>query len=388
MNAIDKSQGQVIAFTGAWPGAEATPPAVTITGFWRQVRELNRTVTIPHIYEQLRQRGVMDAFRLDWTPGAPNQPQMAADTDLYKWIEAASGTLAAHPDEQLRATLAEIAGLIASAQQPDGYLNTYYTVVDPGGRWANLRDGHELYAAGHFLEAAVRHWQATGSRTLLDAAIRFADHIDRHFGPAPHQSKGYCGHPVIELGLVKLFRATGERRYLALAHHFLRVRGTDPYYFDLETASRPHSGFGDVFGAFKLSSREEREYNQTHAPVAEQSEARGHAVRAGYLFAAATAVAAEAGDTELGEAALRVWHDLVGSKLYITGGAGSSRRNEGFTEAFDLPNRTAYAETCASIALVMWAHELGRAHRDARYADVLELALYNGVLGGLGLGRV
>ncbi len=361
--------------------------SVTIEdSFWAPKQVVNRERTIPHIYRQLLATGRIDAFRPDWQPG----PEITArgtgwggthvmfwDSDVAKWIEAASFSLATNPDPQLDAQLDELIALIAGAQHADGYLNTWFTTVDPEHRWKNLRDWHELYCAGHLIEAAVAHFQATGKRSLLDVLCRYADHIGAQFGTAPGQRRGYCGHPEIELALVKLARATGERRYMELSRYFVDERGRKPYYFDQEAIER-----GADPAKFWASSPE---YNQSHLPVREQTEVVGHAVRAVYLYSAMADLASEYGDAGLLAACRRLWTHLTTRRMYVMGGIGTSAKNEGFTSDYDLPNESAYAETCAAIGLIFWAQRMLQIDLDRRYADVLELALYNAVISGVSL---
>ncbi len=351
-------------------------------GFWAPRQRVNRERTIPFEYRQCKETGRIDAFRLDWRPGQEPVPHIFWDSDVAKWIEAASYSLATHDDPALDALLDEVIALIAAAQQPDGYLNVHFTVVEPGKRWTNLRDAHELYCAGHLIEAAVAHFQATGKRTLLDVLCRYADHIAETFGRGPGQKRGYPGHPEIELALVKLYRCTGERRYLALAQYFVDERGQSPHYFDQERLARGEtiSIFGPAFSRMYT-----HEYNQSHKPVREQDRPVGHAVRAMYLYSAMADLAGELGDAGLRAAGERLWQHLVERLMYVTGGIGTSRQNEGFTADYDLPNATAYCETCAAIGLVFWAHRLLQLDCDRRYADVMERALYNGVISGVSL---
>lgn len=286
------------------------------------------------------------------------------------------------PDAALRRLVDETVDLIVSAQQPDGYLNVFFTVVKPEARWTNLRDLHELYTAGHLIEAGVAHHEATGSRKLLDAVCRFADHIDARFGAEPGKRRGYCGHEEIELALVRLYHATANDRYLRLARYFVDERGRAPHYFDVEADSAVYRPWGPAHGQ---GGEARYVYMQAHKPLREQSQVVGHAVRAMYIYSAMADLAAETGDSELLQACRRLWDDLTLGNMYITGGIGATRTNEGFTSAFDLPNLTAYAETCAAIGLVFWAQRMLRIERDAVYGDVMEKALYNGVIGGVSL---
>ena len=351
---------------------------VTIDGtFWAQRMKINRERTIPHVYKQCKETGRIDALKLDWEPGKEPVPHIFWDSDIYKWIEAASYSLTTHPDPQLDSLIDRLIGLIMKAQQPDGYLNSYYTVVEPEKRWTNLRDQHELYCAGDLFGVAVAHFQATGKRTLLDVACRYADYIDTVFGSEPGKKPGYPGHEEIELTLIKLYQATGERRYANLAKYFVDERGQQPHYFDHEAVERGEDPTKFRFGTY--------EYLQSHMPVREQTEVVGHAVRAMYLYSGMADVAAEFSDEQLRAALDRLWNHLTSKRMYITGGIGPTKQNEGFTTDYDLPNETAYAETCAAIGLVFWAHRMLQFECDGRYADVMERALYNGVLSGVSL---
>lgn len=347
-------------------------------GFWGARQELNRAVTLPIEYEQLKGTGRIDAFKLGWRPGQPNPPHQFWDSDVAKWIEAVGYSLATHPDPALERLADEVIALIVGAQQPDGYLNVHFTVVEPQNRWKNLRDMHELYCAGHLMEAAVAYYQGTGKRTLLDALCRYADHIATVFGPGEGQKRGYPGHPEIELALVKLYRATGVERYLRLAQFFVEERGRQPHYYDLEAAARGETEKPRwMLGGYS--------YNQSHLPIRQQTTAEGHAVRAMYLFSGATDVAAETGDAELLAVMEGLWRNVTLRRMYLTGGIGSGAAGERFTYDYDLPNDLAYAETCAAIGLVFWAQRLLHCTGDATYADIMERALYNGVLSGLSL---
>lgn len=354
--------------------------------FWAPRIEDVRTRTLPRQYELLRETGRLDALSLTWKPGDEPVPHIFWDSDVVKWVEAASYSLATSPDPVLEEQVDDAVARLAGAQQPDGYLNTYFTVAEPGRRWTDLRDAHELYCAGHLVEAGVAHFHATGKRSLLDVARRYADHIGDVFGVRPGQRRGYDGHEEIELALVRLYRATGERRYLELSRYFVDERGREPYYFDREATERGTPGFfGEHFAWRDQDPQAFREYNQTHLPVREQRQVVGHAVRAMYLYCAMADLAGELPDDSLLHACRRLWQHLVSTRMYVTGGIGSTARIEGFTRDYDLPNETAYAETCAAVGLVFWAHRMALVDRDRCYTDVLERALYNGALSGLGM---
>ncbi|HEU5230945.1 MAG TPA: beta-L-arabinofuranosidase domain-containing protein, partial [Ktedonobacteraceae bacterium] len=352
--------------------------AVTIEdGFWAlRLREL-REHTLPLMYEQFKQNGHFALFQGEWRLEKKPIPYVFWESEVTKWLEAASYSLASHPDAALNALVDEVITLIASIQQPDGYLNAWFTTVEPEKRWTNLRDWHELYCAGHLIEAAVAHFEATGKRTLLDVACRYADYIDTIFGREEGKRRGYCGHEEIELALIKLYRATQEQRYLALAHYFVEERGQQPFFFDEEARAR-----GEDPAHFWAKTYE---YCQSHLPVREQDKVVGHAVRAMYLYCAMADLARELDDQSLLQACQRLWQHLCSTRLYLTGGLGSSADNEGVTTDYDLPNEAAYAETCAAAGLVFWSHRMLQIDTDRRYADVLEQALYNGVLSGLSL---
>ncbi|HEY3340858.1 MAG TPA: beta-L-arabinofuranosidase domain-containing protein [Anaerolineae bacterium] len=345
--------------------------------FWAPRIETNRLATIPAEYKMCEGTGRIAAFDLAWKEGDPNPPHIFWDSDVAKWIEAASYSLATHPNIELDGLLDSVNQKMAQAQQADGYLNTHYIVVEPGKRWTNLRDCHELYCAGHLIEAAVAHFQATGKRTLLDTLCRYADLIDATFGTRDGQKRGYCGHEEIELALVKLYHATGVQRYLELARYFVNERGQQPYYYDLEAQTRHEDP--TAFWAHTYA------YMQAHVPVREQSEVTGHAVRAMYLYSAMADLANELGNAELLAACERLWDDLCLKRMYITGGIGPSASNEGFTTHYDLPDETAYAETCAAVGLVFWNHRMLQFNGDGKYADVMERALYNGTISGVSL---
>lgn len=342
--------------------------------FWASRIETNRSITIPLAFEKCEETGRVDNFRraaevLRGTPDADRTPPRLVwdDSDVYKVIEGAAYALSARPDPALEDYVDALVALIAAAQEPDGYLYTART-IDPetppayagSRRWELERKAsHELYNLGHLYEAAVAHHQATGKPGLLEVALKSADLLDSTFGPGKEAI--WPGHQVVEIALVKLYHVTSDTRYLALAKFLLEVRGPD---------GREGSG---------------SEYNQSHAPVAEQSEAVGHAVRATYLYAGMADVAAATGEAAYTEALKRIWEDIVRKKLYITGAIGATAEGEAFGPAYDLPNLTAYCETCAAIGMVFWNHRLFLTDPDARYIDVLERTLYNGLLSGVSL---
>ena len=346
--------------------------------FWAPRLEVNRTVTIPHIYRKCEETDRIGAFDLNFQRPVPSPVVLIfGDSDPAKWLEAASYSLATHPDPALAALVDSFAHKVIHAQQPDGYLNTHFIVTQPEMRWRNLRDWHELYCAGHLIEAAVAHYQATGQRKLLDALCRYADHIGSTFGPEPGKKRGYCGHPEIELALVKLYQVTHDRRYLELASYFVDERGTEPHYFDLEARAR-----GEDPAQYWAKTYE---YCQAHVPIREQTKVVGHAVRAMYLLSALADLAHETGDPSLLETGERLWNNLASRRLYLTGGIGAARNIEGFTQDYDLPDETAYAETCATIGLMLWNHRLLQFSGESKYADMIERALYNGLLSGVSL---
>jgi hypothetical protein len=372
------SEGPAAAGPTAYRAAALTEARLT-DEFWRPRLERNRSTTIPHILRQNRETGRVANFeRAAGRAEGAYEGRRFNDTDVYKAIEAASYALAASEDPALAAEIAELVRLVAAAQEEDGYLVPGRT-VDPANpapglgpdRWLHVSAGsHELYDAGHLIEAAVAHWRATGERTFLDVAIRFADRIDADFGPDARRD--VPGHEEVELALVKLADATGDRRYLELARFFLDGRGG-------EHDGEPYPE-GSPFAIYN-----DRGYRQDHLPVAAQREAVGHAVRATYLYAGMADVAARTGAPGYREALERVWRDLVSHQLYLTGGIGSRDTFESFGEPYELPNETAYAETCAAIGNDLWNHRMFLATGEAAYLDEVERVLYNGFLSGVSL---
>ncbi|MCD7725386.1 MAG: glycoside hydrolase family 127 protein [Clostridiales bacterium] len=297
------------------------------------------------------------------------------DSDVAKWLEGAAYSLAQNPNEELEKRCDDIIELIGEAQQKDGYLNTYFTVKEPGRRWTNLHEAHELYCAGHMIEAAVAYAECTGKSRLLDIMCGMADHIYRHF--IEEGAEGYPGHPEIELALMRLYRCTRENKYKELALHFINIRGVDSHYFTKEREKRGWS----VWGAHP----EDVEYAQNGAPVRKQDKAVGHAVRAVYLYTGMADAAMETGDRELTEACKTLWNNITQCRMYVTGAIGSAYEGEAFTRDYHLPNDTAYAETCAAIGLIFFSNKMLYLERNGKYADVMERALYNCVLAGMQL---
>ena len=344
-------------------------------GFWGQLMEVNRRATLPIQYKQCKETGRIDAFKLEWKPGQPNEPHIFWDSDIGKWIEAVAYSLVNHRDADLEQLVDGVIELIAKAQQPDGYLNTHFTAVAPAKRWTNLRDWHELYCAGHLIEGAVAYYEATGKRQFLDVMCRYADYIATVFGRQEGQKRGYCGHEEIELALVKLHRATNEQRYRDLARYFIDERGQQPHYFDIEARARGEDPSKNWWGSYA--------YAQAHVPVRELREVGGHSVRAMYLYTGMADVALSTGDRTLLQACRRLWENVVHKRMHVTGGLGPTHANEGFTVDYDLPNEGAYLETCAAIGLVFWAQRMLNADLNGEYADVMERALYNGTISGV-----
>lgn len=335
--------------------------------FWSPRMETNRKITIPYAYQQCEETHRIDNFAMagGLKEGA-QQGYRFNDSDVYKVIEGAAYALHLQPDPELEATTDRVIDLIAAAQEEDGYLfsaKTAFNEEKPSvrvkDRWDNIRDDHELYCVGHLYEAAIAYFQATGKRQLLDVAIKNADLIDSVFGPEGNHHPP--GHQEIEIGLARLYRLTSEKRYLDLAKFFLDMRGD----------STGHTLYG--------------KYAQDHKPVVEQTKAVGHSVRAGYLFTGMADIAALTGNQEYIEAIQTIWNDVVGNKLYLTGGIGATGGNEGFGGDYHLPNASAYCETCASIANAMWNHRLYLMTGDTKYMDIVERVIYNSFLSGVGM---
>lgn len=295
------------------------------------------------------------------------------DSDFAKWIEAVAYILRQYPDPKLEAEADEAIEVVCRAQQPDGYLDTFYIINDISKRFTNLRDHHELYCLGHLIEGAVAYYQTTGKNKLLNAACRYADCVAEHIGPEEGKLHGYPGHEIAEMALAKLYEVTGEEKYRDLGLYFIDERGKRPYYYDQE-----HPADANKEGL-------RYHYHQAHLPVREQSEAVGHAVRAVYLYSGMADFARLTSDDALKTACERLWDDITQKKMYITGGIGATHMGEAFSFAYDLPGDTAYAETCASIGMIFFAQRMLKLSPDSKYADIMERELYNIVLSGMGL---
>ena len=350
-----------------------TSVKVAPDSFWGQRLKASREVTIPLAFSKCESEGRYENFvkaeKQMHSPvnlGYEVKGFSFDDTDVYKTIEGASYVLQTYPDKKLEAYIDSVLVIVAAAQEPDGYLYTARTMNPEhphawagDKRWVNDEElSHELYNLGHMVEGAVAHWQATGKRNFLDIAIRYADCVVREVGAGPGQARVIPGHQIAEMALAKLYLATGEKKYLDEAKFFLDERGK--------------TGHND-------------EYNQSHVPVLEQDEAVGHAVRAAYMYAGMADVAALTGDQGYIDAIDRIWENIVSKKLYITGGIGATNQGEAFGRNYQLPNMTAYCETCAAIGNVYVNHRMFLLHGDAKYYDVLERTLYNGLISGVSL---
>ena len=355
--------------------------------FWEERRETVRTNAIPYQWKALNDElpgaepsGCLRNFRIAaGLEQGEHRGFVFQDSDAAKWLEGVAYSLMSRPDPELEAKADAVVETVVAAQQPDGYLNTYYTITAPEKRFTNLRDNHELYCLGHLTEAAVAYFRATGKKTLLEAAEKYVDLVDRLFGPEPGKLHGYPGHPELELALVKLYGVTGNEKHLRLAKYFVDARGTAPLYFEQEEKKNGNGPYYFADGPLGYA------YCQADRPVREQGEAEGHAVRAMYLYCAMADLARLTGDDSLRSACERLWTSAAEKRMYITGGIGSSSYGEAFTFDYDLPNDTAYGETCASIGLVFLARRMLLLEPEGKYADVMERALYNGVLSGMQL---
>jgi len=359
---------------------------------WSYYMDLVKNKVIPYIYDALNDRvenaepsGAIRNFKIaaGYAQGEYTG-RVFQDSDVAKWLEAVAYYLTWNPDAELEKLADSVIDIVVAAQHEDGYLNTYFTIKEPGKRWTNLYECHEMYCFGHLTEAAIAYYQATGKKKLLNAMIKYADLICENFGSEPGKLRGYDGHQECEIALVKLYKVTGEQKYLDLARFFLEERGAEPYYYDIEWERR-----GKTYYYPRPSeippSRQNKENIQAHKRPREQCEAVGHAVRFAYMATAMSDVAYETGDKDLLNACRRLWNSAVNKRMYITGAIGSTRHGEAFTFDYDLPNDRAYGETCASIGMVFFAYSMLKNEKKAEYADIMELELYNTILVGLGI---
>ncbi|MEO8685947.1 MAG: beta-L-arabinofuranosidase domain-containing protein, partial [Devosia sp.] len=358
-------------------------PSVDVSGFWGDWQEAVCDETAAILLDRCVEARMLEQIDINVpSPGVVIPPigwlgttQMFWDSDLGKSIETIAYSLYRKPNPELEARADEIIDMYQRLQEPDGYLGSFFIRIWPEQRWSNLRDFHELYCAGHMIEGAVAYFQATGKRKFLDIMCRYADLIIKTFGREPGQLRGYCGHEEIELALVRLARVTGERKYMDLAKYFVDERGQQPNYFIAEAVNGGWDPKGVQAHVF--------EYNQSHLPLRDQRKVVGHAVRAMYIYSGMADIATEYHDDSLTNALEHLWADLTQKQMYLTGGIGPAASNEGFTDYYDLPNESAYAETCASVGLVFWANRMLGRGPNRRYADIMEQALYNGAIAGL-----
>ncbi|MCR5790613.1 MAG: glycoside hydrolase family 127 protein [Lachnospiraceae bacterium] len=367
--------------------------------FFKRYRELVRTEMLPYQWKVLNDEADITIERERDDASIPNEKSHAMenfriaaglssgehygwvfqDSDVYKWLEAAAYSLKDHPDEALKKAADQVVELIGAAQEPDGYIGTYFTIMEPARRFKRLGESHELYCAGHLMEACVAYHAISPESKALSIARKLADCIDQSFGPEEGKIHGADGHEEIEIGLMRLYHTTGEERYLRLAEYFLEIRGQDPQFFARqyrEDGGKPLIGGLESFSAA---------YLQAHRPVRQQDTAEGHAVRVVYLCTALADLAATKKDEGLRKTCETLWRNITERRMYITGGIGSTVRGEAFTADYDLPTDTMYCETCASIGLIFFARQMLRSGARGEYADIMERALYNTALSGMAL---
>lgn len=358
-------------------------------GLLKERIEKNASVTAPLMYQRCLETGRIGALRYwKWDGNPETEPHPFWDSDIGKMIESAAYALRQRPNAELEKKIDQVIERLEALQLPDGYLNSYFQAAVPEeGRFQNLYYMHELYCAGHLIEGAVAWYEATGKRKFLDIMIRYADLLEALFSDSGRGMPGYAGHPEIELALVRLFRATGEKKYLNLARTFLDRRGREPYFFEQESLKRGVDTTRTANQKRHLKFFLEREgpyaEYQAHKPVRLQKAPVGHAVRAMYLYSGMAEVADCCEDEGLLEACRVLWDSVIHTQYAITGGIGAASDGERFTFAYDLPNEHTYNESCASVALVQWADRMLQMEQDAQYADIIEQTLYNVVLGSV-----
>lgn len=349
-------------------------------GYWKQRTDVNESITLNTEYEQLKMTGRLDTFKQQWCEGMKNKPHAFWDSDVAKWIEACSYSLLKKRDDELISKIEDVIDDMEKAQWEDGYLNSYFSVIDPTARWTSILRMHELYCAGHLIEAAVAYHKATGRDRFLKIMCRYADHIDSVFGKEKGKLHAYPGHEEIELALVKLYEVTNNEKYLKLATYFINERGQEPLYFAKEEKALPANKLYYHKGVNKRYS-----YVQAHKPLKKQETILGHSVRALYLLAGAADVADKTGDIELLKACERLYENMTQRRMYITGGIGDTHDIERFSFDYNLPNETAYAETCAAIASIFFCSRMLNITGNSRYGDTMEKTLYNGMMSGVSL---
>ena len=367
--------------------SSVTPRDAKITeGFWKDWQDILTGSTEPHIWKALNNQiqGIVpsDSFEnFEIAAGIRNSEfkgLVSQDSDLFKWLEAASFAYNCTQDPDLKERIDDAVDLLGKAQQKDGYLNTYYILNGLKNKWGYLKESCQLYCAGHLIESGVTNYLVTKDEKLLGIVCAYADCIERAFGRGEGKIHGYDGHAEIELAMLRLYEITGNEKYKNLAEDFIEMRGTEPFYFDLE--KRDKSVSGNL--VYELQEADYR-HSQSHLPIRDQKEAVGHAVKAMYFYTGAAMLARLNGDEELFGVVDALWKNAVEQKMYITGAIGACSRGESFSYPFDLPSDLMYGETCASIALFILSFQLLRMNNDSRYADVMERALYNGILCGI-----
>ncbi len=354
LTGVDKYSGKPVTFD-----------KIEITdGFWKEKQELFYNTTIKAVYDRFEETGRFEALKFNWKEGMPNKPHIFWESDVTKWIEGAAYFLQKKPDAELEALVDELVDRMVGTQDENGYLNAYFTVVEPEARFTRRTD-HELYCAGHLVEGAIAYAKATGKTAMLQVAIKYIDLIDGVFRIKHSAGFDTPGHEEIELALIKLYDYTGEERYKLLAEYFIDTRGT---------SSRDET-----------YSFTDQEHMQSHLPVREQVTAEGHSVRALYLYSGMADLALKNQEEKLYEICKTLFSNIVNKRMYITGGIGSTHHGESFTFDYDLPEYTSYNETCASIALALFCRRMWLIEPDSKYADCAERALYNTVLSGVSL---
>ncbi len=357
---------------GFWGKYQKTAIEQIIPYQWRAINDLVPDAEPSHAIKNLRVAAGLEEGEFGG--------YVFQDSDVYKWLEAAAYRLTIAPDPELEKTADGVIELMEKAQEDDGYLMTYFQIKEPDKKFTNLLDCHELYCAGHMVEAAVAYREATGKDRLLNIALRFVALIESKIGPEEGKLHGYPGHPELELALMRLYAITGDERHKKLCEYMINARGTEPHFFDGELKRR--KGI-NMWGGYQ--ERVDKRYNQSHKPIREQTVAVGHSVRAGYLFTGAAALAAENGDESLKKAMEVLWNDITLKQMYITGGVGAQVHGEAFSFDYHLPNDSAYNETCAAIAMVFFARQMLRMEPSGRYADVMERLIYNATISGMSL---